>query len=178
MKKILTGILAAGLLLGSVVPAMAQESTQAKTVAPTRVWKYARAFPGHPVTLEGQGVALAQGRGRVRYQIIDGKVRVTGRGVVAVKGTTNVEVHGFGGKKEKGEWTYYFGKGTLLAKGANYELIAWGRFATRGEGSGKVTYRGFWNIKYHGMNVAGLHLESVSPPNDLKVEAGEEANLE
>lgn len=168
MKKILTGLLSAGLLLSSAVPALAQDSP----------WKYARAYPGHPVTLEGQGEALAYGRGKIRYQVVEGMVRIAGRGVVAVKGNPEVKVHGFGGKIEKGEWTYYFGRGTLEAKGTDFEAVLWGRASTRAKGSGKATYRGFWKIRYHGFSLGVGHLEVIPLPEELKAQAGPDANLE
>lgn len=177
MKKILTGLLSAGLLLGSAIPVLAQNNPSTASM-PTPVWRYARAYPGHPVTLEGNGVAEAHGRGKIRYQVTSGDVRITGRGVVAVKGNPTIEVHGIGFKGQIGGWTYYAGYGNFKATGSGYEVVFWGRKNTSVKGSGKATYRGFWGIRYHGLNTSGSHLDSIALPAELKSEAGADADLE
>lgn len=179
MNKLLASLLSVGLFLGATTPALAQVSDPVATVAPTPVWKHAYASPGHPVTLEGQGIARAHGRGRLYYHLNDGNVRITGRGVVAIRGTNDVKAFGFGGKVTVGEWTYYWGIGTIKASGTNYDMVLWGKSSfTQVQGSGKATYRGFWWIKYRGINVSEVHLEAVPLPEDLKIHAGSEATLE
>ena len=179
MKKIFATLLTTGLFLGAAIPAMAQVNQPVTTAIPAPIWRFAYATPGHPVTLEGQGEARAHGRGKLHYWINDGQVRITGRGVVAVKGTNDVQAHGFGGKVQVGEWTFYYGVGTLKASGTNYEIVLWGKSSyTAGVGNGRATYRGFWAIKYHGVNLPNAHLETIPLPDSLKVQAGEDANLE
>ena len=135
-------------------------------------WHYAEAKPGQPVTLEGKGVVRAHGKGEVNYQIDRGRVMVAGQGVAAVRGTDQIFARGWGGQKQIGDWTFYWGKGVLRAKGENFRLLAWGRLRTGGRGQGKATFRGWWKIRYHGFGRNPIPLEApVELPEELKSEA-------
>lgn len=135
------------------------------------------ATPGHPVTLQGTGVATAHGKGKVHYQVTDAKIRIAGGGVVGIKGTPEVNVKGFGGKFQSGEWTYYFGEGVLTANGNNFALSGWGRFDTEARGSGRVTYRGKWIVMYTSLILTSNNISDELPVN-LADEAGPDANLD
>lgn len=192
MKKILASLLSLIMLLGAASPALAfnfnifkvkgQNVVSTGSGETTGSWKLTRATPGNPVTLEGQGEVKASGRGRVRYVVTEGTVKLIGRGVVAVKGG-EVKAKGFGGKKQIGDYTYYYGTGQIEVNGSNYEVSGWGggvwwkKLNTSAQGKGKVTFRGWWTIKYRGNNTTQAHLEAVSVPTELQSEAGPDANL-
>lgn len=176
MKKIIGVFLTIYFLLTATTGVMAESKSN---------WKIAKATPGNPVTLEGSGDAKAYGRGKVHYQVTNGHVRIVGRGVVAVKGNADIQAQGFGKKKQVGDITYYVGKGEMNINGANYAVSAWLRRTwpwerlsmTSAKGEGKVTYRGYWDIKYHGPNSTDSHMTTVELPSELQADAGEEANL-
>jgi hypothetical protein len=196
MNKFMGGILAGALFLTSSVPAFAANegrwtwwpkipkvtvtpslpSTISVTPTAKKLWLKEEATLGNPVTLEGTGEVKAHGHGAVHYSITNGKVIVSGAGVVAVKGSPAIDVRGYGGRKQIGDWTYYFGKGTLKANGTSYELVGWGQFTTGANGNGKVTFRGSWKIRYHGHNPSGKHIDSITLPSELQSQAGIDAN--
>lgn len=98
---------------------------------------------------------------------------VSVKGVVAVKGAEKIINKGWGGKKQVGDWTFYWGKGRLSVKGEDFNLSAWGRLRTGGFGEGKVTFRGYWKIYYHGFKENPAHLEApVELPEELESETG------
>jgi len=98
---------------------------------------------------------------------------VSGKGVVTIKGAEKIINKGWGGKKQVGDWTFYWGKGRLSVKGEDFNLSAWGRLRTGGFGEGKVTFRGYWKIYYHGFKENPAHLEApVELPEELESETG------
>ena len=172
MYKLIFGLfLGLGLLAATAQPAQAFNLNW--------FWTKAVATPGHPITLEGQGSLSAHGRGKINYHVNDGQVTVnSGHGVVAVKGNPTVTAKGFGGTRQIGEWTYYFGRGKLTATGSNYDLLFWDKGQTKATGSGTVTFRGYWTIRYTGKTPINTHLGSVTVPNELSAEVSADANLD
>lgn len=123
-----------------------------------------------PVTLSGRGVVCARGYGQFGYKVKRGRVTVRGHGVVAVKGTDLVNVNGFGGKFELHGWVFYWGRGTLSAKGKGYKVRGWmNRAHTRGVGVGKVTFRGDnWKVRYGRLRVQPVEaLDAVEIPTEV-----------
>lgn len=161
MKKILMVILPLVILTFAVAPANAQSINSVKRV---------QATIGNPVSLTGEGKLVARGEGTFHYQVEEGNVAVSGRGVVAVKNEENIDVHGFGKKAEIGEWTYYSGKGNLEVEAENTAIHGWGNFITRARGEGKVTFRGKWNIIFDGLIEAATHLEQILLPVQFQAE--------
>lgn len=186
MKKIITLILVTTFLLSLTLPAVAFSQPRLKPyfarpiktnffqkIRPLKSWHEAQAKPGQPVTLEGEGVVRAHGKGMVYYQVDEGRVVVFGKGVIAVKDAEKIIDKGWGGKKQVGDWTFYWGKGILRVKGEDFKLSGWGRFRTLGIGEGKVTFQGNWRICYYGFGESNEHLEEpVELPEELESETG------
>ena len=135
MKKIITLILVTIFLLSLIFAAVAFSQPRLKPYfqkqlklyfpekhRPLESWHKAQAKLGQPVTLEGEGAVGARGKGKVHYQVDEGRVRVSGKGVVAVKGTEDVIAKGWGGKNQVGDWTFYWGKERLRAKGEDFNF--------------------------------------------------------
>ena len=174
-------ILAASLVV--VSPVHAQEtdvqphqSTWA-WILPWR-WHHAEATPGHLVTLSGRGVVRAKGEGVANYRVKDGVVRVDGGGVVAVKGG-QVRATGYSYHGEYGGWKWYVGHGKLQVKGTDFRVVSWGEFGSSGKGSGQVTFRGRWQIRYRGFGQVATHLPTdATAPVELENQVSEFESLE
>ena len=186
MNIILASLLSTGLFLRTAAPSFAgkpvdwlsKHVNHPALIQVIKNWQKLVATPGNPVTLEGKGTLRANGRGQVRYDNTTGTVNIGGRGVVGVKGNSNVEVmRGFGDKKQIGDWTYYYGKGALKINGGDFDAVGFGRIKTGAEGEGKATFRGNWKVRYQGENSVSTHLDALTVPIELKIQAGADAEL-
>lgn len=165
------------ILLIGTTPSLAQspepvvtEVKPAPEAVEAQLWcgnKTAQATPGNPITLSGQGIVCARGRGKLAYAVKRGNVLVRGAGVVAVKGG-QVETNGWGGKFQWGNWTIYWGKGQVRVSGQNYEVKGWVENAyTRGVGAGRVTFRGYWRIRYGKLLLKKVEAEAIELPQEV-----------